>query len=75
MEEQAIYKGAFAMIRISGRVKGVSDYVVDLDITEDEFSNLSMVQQNKLIEDNIDFTLLEIHSVEIDDEVDIEVFE
>ncbi len=63
------------MIRISGRVRCISEYVVDLDITEEEFSKLSFVQQNQLIEDNIDFNLMDIHSVEIEDDAEIEVFE
>lgn len=63
------------MIKVSGRVNCISDYIVELDISEEDFNKLKRSQQDKMIEDAIDFNLLDIYEVEIDDDADIEVIE
>ncbi|MCC3381934.1 hypothetical protein ACFQ5D_18055 [Paenibacillus farraposensis] len=43
------------MIKISGRATVLVDYEVELDLTEDEFYELTEKKQNELLESAIDW--------------------
>ena len=43
------------MIKVSGRITLSVDYTVKLNMTEEQFYNLSEHQQNQIIDENIDW--------------------
>lgn len=63
------------MIRVSGRVKAIGDYSVELDISEEDFYKLSYFEQEIMINNAIDMSKINFHDSEIDDDADVEVIE
>lgn len=62
-------------IKVSGQVKAVGDYSVVLDISEEDFYNLSYWKQNQMIKDAIEMSKINLYDTEIDDDADVEVVE
>lgn len=63
------------MIRVSGRVKAIGDYSVELDISEEDFYKLGYIEQEIMINNAIDMSKIHFNESEIDDDADIEVIE
>lgn len=63
------------MIRIFGEATYKMDYVIDLEMTEEDFDALNWRQQKQIVDDNLnmeDFQNLEIDDAEVHDLIEID---